>query len=76
MAQTEILNKIKKNLKTNQILVDINYEQTGEDELVIPIFKIVYKNPPQNFRLVKMIEPLKVAILETLDYVEVGDATK
>ena len=73
MTKSQIIDNIRKRLKPNQKIVSIEYKQNGEDELGIPSYEIAYKNPPKNFRLERMIEPLKIAILEDLDYKEIKE---
>ena len=48
---------------------DFNYTQTGTDEIGLPTYKIDYADAPTNYKLVRIIEDLKIAILEDLDYV-------
>lgn len=60
---------IEKILKKNQVAVNIAYKEIGVDELGLPNFEITYENPPKNYRLVRMIEAYRGAILEDLDYV-------
>ena len=58
------------NKEKNQRVVDITHIENGTDENGYPSYKVEYVNPPKNYKLVKMITPLKVAILEDFDYVE------
>ena len=51
-------------------VVDYDFEQTDTDDLGLPIFKINYVSNPKNFKLIKIIETPRVAVLEDLDYVE------
>jgi len=55
--------------KEDEKVIDIQYVESGTDESGYPVYKIDYINPPTNFKLVKMFEALKVAILQDLDYV-------
>lgn len=53
-------------LKEKQFLVDIQTIESGVDNLGFPTFETKYINPPKNYKLVRLIEPYKVAILEDL----------
>lgn len=58
--------QLKKLLTKNQQLIDIEYKQTGEDTEGFPIYAIDFINPPKSYKLVRLFEPLKCAILEDL----------
>lgn len=58
--------QLQKLLKQNQQIIDFEYKQTGTDDEGFPIFAIDFINPPQSYKLVKLFEPLKFAILEDL----------
>lgn len=63
MTKTEIQNI----LKSNQKAVDFTYNQTGIDELNLPVYEIQYlNNPLTNYKLVRLIEADKIAVLEDL----------
>lgn len=53
-------------LKANEVIVDTTTRQTGTDQDGFPTFETVFENPPPNYKLVRMVEPWKCAILEDL----------
>lgn len=55
-------------LKPNEVLVNLKSEQIEADFRGFPQFKTVYENPPKNYKLVRIIAPFNVAILENLSY--------
>ena len=59
------LAKTKPELK----VCDFIYTQIGTDEIGLPVYRVDYSNTPTNYKLVRVIEDLKIAILEDLDYV-------
>lgn len=62
---------IADNGKTGEwVAVDTQAKTTGTDELGLPVFATIYENAPQNYKLVRIIEPYNGAILHDLDYVE------
>ena len=62
--------QIEKNLKPNEVAVDTQSKQTGTDEQGYPTFETVFEKAPNNYKLVRLIEPWNGAILEDLDYKE------
>lgn len=60
--------QLKKYIKENQVIADIDYQEVGKGRDGFPIFEIAFKNPPINHKLVKLYENIQVAILEDLDY--------
>lgn len=58
--------QLQKLLKQNQQIIDFEYKQTATDDEGFPIFAIEFLNPPKSYKLVKLFEPLKFAILEDL----------
>jgi len=63
----EQLEQIK---KANWKICKIKSNEIGVDELGLPLYETVYIDTPVNYQLVRVIEPLGVAILEDLDHVE------
>ena len=55
-------------LTASQVAVDTQTVKTGTDEQGYPVFETRYINPPTNYKLVRLIEPYKGAVLEDLDY--------
>jgi len=55
--------------KPNLKVCDFTYTQNGTDELGLPTYQIDYVTPPVNYKLIRTIDSLKVAILEDLNYV-------
>jgi hypothetical protein len=50
---------------------DTQHRNTGTvDKDGLPIFEIVYEKPPESFKLIRVVEHLKCAVLEDLNYVE------
>lgn len=76
--QREIIEKsIEDQGKKGQwVAVDTQSKVTGTDELGLPVFQTVFENEPQNYKLVRLIEPYNGAILEDLDYKEPTDEQK
>ncbi|AXX87152.1 hypothetical protein AMRN_1416 [Malaciobacter marinus] len=70
--------EIEKLLKQNEVAVDIQQVQIAKDENGYPVFELRFENPPTNYKVVKIIEPYKGAVLEDLDFKEVlqDEATK
>jgi len=62
--------EIEKALKPNQVAIDTRSINTGTDKDGFPVFETQYIEPPQNFKLIRLIEPYNCAVLEDLDYVE------
>lgn len=60
--------KIEKNLKPNQVAVDIQHHEIGVDEFGFPEYEIIYEKSPKNYKLIRVFEGIKGAILEDLDY--------
>lgn len=60
----------KNTIKTNENekVCDFEYIESGTDYNGYPIYTIKYTEPPLNYSLVHLIEPLKIAILKDLDY--------
>lgn len=54
-------------LKQNEVLVDLQNIENGTDERGFPTFKTEYINPPLNYKLVRIIAPYLVAVLEDLN---------
>jgi len=52
--------------KTNEKATDFTYNQIGTDEQGYPTYKIQYLNPPSNYKLIRLFEADKIAILEDL----------
>lgn len=59
-------NRLLSLLKPNEVLVNLTHTEIEPDERGFPQFKTVYENPPQNYKLVRIIAPLNCAILENL----------
>jgi hypothetical protein len=55
-------------LKPNEVLINLTMTQIEPDFRGFPQFKTVYENPPENYKLVRIIAPFNVAILENLSY--------
>ena len=54
-------------LKANQKAVDFTYNQIGVDDMQLPTYEIQYlNNPLTNYKLVRLIEADKIAVLEDL----------
>ncbi|QKF82057.1 hypothetical protein [Halarcobacter ebronensis] len=53
-------------LKENQVAVDTQTVEKGKDSEGFPIFEIKFINAPTNYKLVRLIEPYNVAVLEDL----------
>jgi hypothetical protein len=61
--------EIEKNLKPEQVAVDIQHKETGKDTQGFPVYEVVFENPPTNYKLVRLFEGINGAVLEDLDYV-------
>jgi hypothetical protein len=69
MTKEQLIVSIKD--KPNLGVYDTQHRNDGTVDIDgLPIFEIVYEKPPENFRLVRVVEHLKCAVLEDLDYVE------
>jgi len=62
------LEKLEQIKKANWKICKIKNNEIGVDELGLPLYEIEYIDPPINYQLVRVIEPLGVAILEDKDY--------
>ncbi len=51
------------------VVCDFLYTHTSTDDLGLPIYKADFITPPTNYKFIRMIEDLKIAVLEDLDYV-------
>ena len=61
----EEINALLTNAK--QKAINFNYVEIGKDDLGLPIYEIKYiDNPFTSFKLVRLIEALKIAIVEDL----------
>lgn len=58
--------EIEKLLKQNQVIVNTITVKSGVDNEGFPVFETRFENPPQDYKLVRLIEPWKGAILEDL----------
>lgn len=56
-------------LKPNEVLTNLIHTHIESDERGFPQFKTVYENPPTNYKLIRIIAPYNVAILEDLSYI-------
>lgn len=65
---TEQRKILETRLNENEVIVNLLTIDNGEDERGFPMFKHVYETPPLNYKLVQIIAPYNVAILENLSY--------
>ena len=61
---------IQKLLKKDEIIVNFKYTIDGKDGDNYPLFKIDFIDPPKNYQLVNIIEPLKIAVLRDFNYAQ------
>jgi len=64
------LEKLEEIKKDNWKICNIKNNEIGADNLGLPLYKTVFIDPPINYQLIRVIEPLGVAILEDLDHAE------
>jgi len=57
-------------IKPSQIITDYVYIDNGKDSNGFTTYKIVYIEPPENYKLIHLDKDSKLAVLEDLDYVE------